>query len=238
LKNAHGRTGMLNQLSDSFLLVFAGLFPVVNPPAVGFIVLSLVPHATAAERTFLARIIALNSLAILLGSLLIGAYVLSFFGISIPVLRVAGGLVIAFAGWNLLHNPGATRSTPTEATPDAARKATLRAMAFYPLTLPVTVGPGSIAVAIALGTGRPRGQMQLVNVVGVLLALIALCGSIYLCVRFAAHAGKRLGPVGTEVLMRLLAFVLLCIGIQILWLGLDDLLRSVPLSLNVNSTAK
>ena len=225
---------MLNQLSDTFLLVFAGLFPVINPPAAGFIVLSMLPHATPGERAILARSIAINSLVILLGSLIMGAYVLSFFGISIPVLRVAGGLVIAFAGWNLLHNSfGDARSAPSEASPDAARKDTLRAMAFYPLTLPVTVGPGSIAVAIALGTGRPRGQVQIVNVVGVLLALVVLCGCIYLCVRFAGHVGKRLGPVGTEVMMRLLAFVLLCIGIQILWLGLDDLLESVPLSVSV-----
>jgi multiple antibiotic resistance protein len=221
---------MLYQLSDTFLLVFAGLFPVVNPPAAGFIVLSLVPHATASERALLARTIAINSLFILLGSILMGAYVLSFFGISIPVLRVAGGLVIAYAGWNLLHGSSdAARKPRARAAPEAARKATLSAMAFYPLTLPVTVGPGSIAVAIALGTGRPRGHVQIVNVIGVLLALVALCGGIYLCVRFAGHVGKRLGPVGTEVLMRLLAFVLLCIGIQILWLGLEDLLESVPL---------
>ncbi|WP_028203648.1 MarC family protein [Paraburkholderia nodosa] len=225
---------MLNQLSDTFLLVFAGLFPVLNPPAAGFIVLSMLPHATASERAFLARIIAINSLFILLGSLIMGAYVLSFFGISIPVLRVAGGLVIAFAGWNLLHkSPGGAEAAQSQAPPDSARQATLRATAFYPLTLPVTVGPGSIAVAIALGTGRPRGHVQLVNVVGVLLALIVLCGCIYLCVRFAGHVGKRLGPVGTEVLMRLLAFVLLCIGLQILWLGIEDLLESVPLSVSV-----
>ncbi|MEX3947392.1 MarC family protein [Paraburkholderia sp. EG287A] len=225
---------MLNQLSDTFLLVFAGLFPVINPPAAGFIVLSMLPHATASERAFLARIIAINSLFILLGALLMGAYVLSFFGISIPVLRVAGGLVIAFAGWNLLHkSPDGAEAAQSQAPPDSARQATLRAMAFYPLTLPVTVGPGSIAVAIALGTGRPRGHVQLVNVVGVLLALIVLCGCIYLCVRFAGHVGKRLGPVGTEVLMRLLAFVLLCIGLQILWLGIEDLLESVPLSVSV-----
>jgi multiple antibiotic resistance protein len=224
---------MLYQLSDTFLLVFAGLFPVMNPPAAGFIVLSIVPHATASERAFLARIIAINSLFILLGSLLMGAYVLSFFGISIPVLRVAGGLVIAYAGWNLLHaTPENARKAKAKAAPESARFATLRAMAFYPLTLPVTVGPGSIAVAIALGTGRPRGHVQLINVVGVLLALFVLCGCIYLCVRFAGHVGKRLGPVGTEVLMRLLAFVLLCIGLQILWLGLGDLLGSVAFSVS------
>lgn len=224
---------MLNQLSDTFLLVFAGLFPVLNPPAAGFIVLSMLPHATTSERAFLARIIAINSLFILLGALLMGAYVLSFFGISIPVLRVAGGLVIAFAGWNLLHkSPDGGEAAQSQAPPDSARQATLRSMAFYPLTLPVTVGPGSIAVAIALGTGRPRGHVQFVNVIGVLLALIVLCGCIYLCVRFAGHLGRLLGPVGTEVLMRLLAFVLLCIGLQILWLGVEDLLESVPFSVS------
>ncbi|QGZ57156.1 MarC family protein [Paraburkholderia acidiphila] len=225
---------MLSQLSDTFLLVFAGLFPVLNPPAAGFIVLSMLPHASASDRAFLARIIAINSLFILLGSLIMGAYVLSFFGISIPVLRVAGGLVIAFAGWNLLHKSSdGGDSSASQAPPDPVRRATLRATAFYPLTLPVTVGPGSIAVAIALGTGRPRGHVQLVNIVGVLLALIVLCGCIYLCVRFAGHVGRRLGPVGTEVLMRLLAFVLLCIGLQILWLGFEELLESAALSVSI-----
>ncbi|CAB3801009.1 hypothetical protein LMG28614_05294 [Paraburkholderia ultramafica] len=222
---------MLNQLVETTLLVVAGLFPVINPPAAGFIVLSLVPHATPAERAYLARAISINSLIILLASLLIGAYVLSFFGISIPVLRVAGGLVIAFAGWTLLHTPDdADRGTEPRMASDAARKATLGAKAFYPLTLPVTVGPGSIAVAIALGTGRPRTGISIINVIGVAVAMILLCGSIYLCVRFAGHVERLLGPIGTQVAMRLFAFVLFCIGIQIIWLGLDQLFESVRLS--------
>ncbi|WP_245254504.1 MarC family protein [Paraburkholderia sp. LEh10] len=94
---------MLNQFFETILLVVAGLFPVINPPAAGFIVLSLVPHATPTERAYLARSISLKSLIILLVSLSIGAHVLSFFGISLPALRVAGGMVIAFASWNLLH---------------------------------------------------------------------------------------------------------------------------------------
>ncbi|TDN57802.1 MarC family protein [Paraburkholderia sp. BL10I2N1] len=222
---------MLNQLADTILLVVAGLFPVVNPPAAGFIVLSLVPHATPEERAYLARAISINSLIILLVSLVIGAYVLSFFGISIPVLRVAGGLVIAFAGWTLLNKPAdADRGAEHRAVSDAARKATLQAKAFYPLTLPVTVGPGSIAVAIALGTGRPRAGISLVNVIGVAIAMVLLCGSIYVCVRFAVNVQRLLGPIGTLVAMRLFAFVLFCIGIQIIWLGLDDLLESVRLT--------
>src|ERR1700735_2576270 len=94
---------MLNQLPKTILLIVAGLFPIINPPATGFIVLSMVPHMTTAERAELAWRIAVNSFVILLVSLSIGAYVLSFFGISIPVLRVAGGMVVAMAGWKLLH---------------------------------------------------------------------------------------------------------------------------------------
>ncbi|MEM5340181.1 MarC family protein [Paraburkholderia azotifigens] len=221
---------MLNQFTETVLLVVAGLFPVINPPAAGFIVLSLVPRATAAERAYLARSISINSLIILIVSLSIGAYVLSFFGISLPALRVAGGMVIAYAGWNLLHaSPDADRGPEQRTASDATREATLRAKAFYPLTLPITVGPGSIAVAIALGTGRPRTGVPFVNLAGAAVGMAILWCSIYLCVRYAANVEKLLGPVGTEVAMRLFAFVLFCIGIQILWFGLDDLLETVPL---------
>ncbi|MGY6162341.1 MarC family protein [Paraburkholderia strydomiana] len=221
---------MLNQFVETVLLVVAGLFPVINPPAAGFMVLSLVPSTTSAERAYLARSISLNSLVILLVSLSVGAYVLSFFGISLPALRVAGGMVIAYAGWNLLHAPpGDEREAEQRTASDAAREATLRAKAFYPLTLPITVGPGSIAVAIALGTGRPRAGVPLVNLAGAAVGMAILWCSIYVCVRYAANVEKLLGPIGTEVAMRLFAFVLFCIGVQILWLGLDDLLESVPL---------
>ncbi|EUC12630.1 UNVERIFIED_ORG: multiple antibiotic resistance protein [Burkholderia sp. CF145] len=222
---------MLNQFTETVLLVVAGLFPVINPPAAGFIVLTLVPRATPAERAYLAWSISLNSLIILLVSLSIGAYLLSFFGISLPALRVAGGMVIAYAGWNLLHAPqDGDRETDQRITSDVTRETTLRAKAFYPLTLPITVGPGSMAVAIALGTGRPRTGIPLVNLAGAAVGMAILWCSIYVCVRYAANVEKLLGPVGTEVAMRLFAFVLFCIGIQILWLGLEDLLETVPLS--------
>jgi multiple antibiotic resistance protein len=221
---------MIYQLAETILLIVAGLFPIINPPAAGFIVLSMVPNATSAERAELARRISINSLCILLASLSVGAYVLSFFGISIPVLRVAGGLVIGYAGWNLLHESADDeRETEPKTASSAARSASLRAKAFYPLTLPITVGPGSIAVAIALGTGSPREGLSPVHIAGVAVALAILWVSIYLCVRFAANVEKLLGPVGTQVAMRLFAFVLFCIGVQIFWLGVSELFESLSL---------
>jgi multiple antibiotic resistance protein len=219
---------MLHELTKTVLLIVAALFPIINPPAAAFIILSMVPHATPAERAELARRIAINSFVILLASLSVGAYLLSFLGISIAVLRVAGGLIIAMAGWNLLQSSG---DDSGEAQPDAGTGGdpTLRIKAFYPFTLPVTVGPGSISVAIALGTGSPREGLQPVHFIGVGVALGLLCVSIYLCVRFAGYMERLLGPSGTQVAMRLFAFAIFCIGVQILWLGLSDLLNSLHL---------
>jgi multiple antibiotic resistance protein len=220
---------MLKEVTQTVLLIVTGLFPIINPPASALIVLSLMPHATPADLADLARRITVNSFAILLGSLLIGAYVLSFFGISIPVLRVAGGLVIGMAGWNLLQKPDEEDSgDETQALQVRKNESSLAAKAFYPLTLPLTVGPGSIAVAIALGTGSPREGPSVGHFVGVGAALVILCASIYICVRFAGDLERLLGAIGTQVAMRLFAFVIFCIGVQLFWFGVSDLLASVP----------
>lgn len=219
---------MLTEFTQTFLLLVTGLFPIINPPASALIVLSLMPNATAAERTDLAWRITTNSFAILVGSLLIGAYVLTFFGISIPVLRVAGGLVIGMAGWNLLQKPDDDDAGDEAHAVQAHRHpGSLASRAFYPLTLPLTVGPGSIAVAIALGTGSPSGGPSAGHFAGVAAALVVLCASIYICVRFSGEIERLLGAVGTQVAMRLFAFVIFCIGVQLFWIGLSDLLASV-----------
>ncbi|WP_250516126.1 MarC family protein [Caballeronia sp. INDeC2] len=220
---------MLNEFAKTVLVIVAGLFPIINPPATALVVLSMLPHIGDDDRAELARRICINSFAILLASLSIGAYVLSFFGISIPVLRVAGGLVVAMAGWSLLQAPDDDDSAETAPKPRSG--ASLRAKAFYPLTLPITVGPGAIAVAIALGTGSPRHGLQPVHLAGVGVGLVILCASIYVCVRFAGHLERLLGTAGTQVAMRLFAFVIFCIGVEILWLGLSELIASVHLTI-------
>ena len=221
---------MLHELTKTILILVAGLFPIINPPASAFIVLSLVPDATAGERADLARRITINSFVILLASLSVGAYVLSFFGISIPVLRVAGGIIIGTAGWRLLESSAEDeRERESRTAPDNVRAASLRAKAFYPLTLPITVGPGGIAVAIALGTGSPRAGLLPIHFAGVGAALAILSISIYVCVRFAGHVKDVLGTIGTQIAMRLFAFVIFCIGVQIFWLGLSELLTTAHL---------
>ena len=219
---------MLKDFTQTALLLITGLFPIINPIGSAFIVLSMVPDTTPAERTDLAWRITTNSFAILLVSLVMGAYVLTFFGISIPVLRVAGGMIIAVAGWNLLQKPDEDTESETVQRVDSSRHSgSLAAKTFYPLTLPLMVGPGSISVAIALGTSSPGKGLSPAHVAGVAAALVVLSASIYICMRFADTLERWLGAEGTKIVMRLFALVTFCIGMQLLWVGISGLIDSL-----------
>jgi multiple antibiotic resistance protein len=211
----------MNAFSNSFLLVYATLFPIVNPFGSAPIFLGLTEPCTVGQRNLLAARVAINSFFLLLGSLFIGSHVLEFFGISLPVVRVGGGLVVTAFGWKLLN---------AEPSPDASHGETGHAStipdSFYPLTMPLTVGPGSISIAITLGSQRPRviGLEQLALVGGAAVAgLLAISATIYLCYRYGQRLEEILGHGGTSVVVRLSAFIMLCIGIQILWSGWSDL---------------
>jgi multiple antibiotic resistance protein len=211
----------VNHVVNAFLLVYAGLFPIVNPIGGAPIFLGLTRECTAEERNSLALWVALNSFALLLGSMFVGSYVLEFFGITVPIVRVAGGLVVAATGWKLLQ-------TENRADGDrAGHRAVASTDAFYPLTMPITVGPGSMAVAITLGSQRPRGSLTEIALLGgaAIVGLIAISATIYACYRFAERTVGALGARGTNVLVRLSAFILLCIGIDILWSGCNALLQ-------------
>jgi multiple antibiotic resistance protein len=208
---------------DTILLVYAALFPIINPIGSAPLFLGLTQFSTQAQRNILARRVAFNSFFLLLGSLFVGSHVLSFFGIDLPVVRIGGGLVVTAFGWKLLNSE-------THPDGDAASKATGLPDAFYPLTMPLTVGPGSMSVAIALGSQRPKTAdlAHLALLGGAAVAgIVAIVLTIYLCYRFADVIVARLGSGGTNVLVRLSAFILLCIGIQIVWNGYSELM-SLP----------
>ncbi|WP_206858702.1 MarC family protein [Lysobacter changpingensis] len=223
---------MWNDFAHAFLVVFTGLLPVINPPSTALVVLSLVPDASDKQRAGLAARIAFYGVVLLTVSIWVGAYVLAFFGISIPVLRVAGGLVVAAAGWKLLQAPARVDHTAAaavghanvDAVPDAHGDASLADQAFFPLTLPITVGPGSIAVAIALGTSSPGDGLRATHIVAVACAIALLGACIYVCVRYAGALSRMLGGTGTQITVRLMAFVIFCIGVEITWLGVSELL--------------
>jgi multiple antibiotic resistance protein len=210
-----------NDIANPFLLVYAGLFPIVNPIGGAPIFLGLTRHYCAEhERKRLALQVTINSFFLLLGSLLFGSYVLEFFGITLPIVRIAGGLVVTATGWNLLQ----AQDDGDDA--ESVHKPVQPNEAFYPLTMPLTVGPGSIAVAITLGSQRPKAAnlTELAFLGGAAVAgLVAIAATIYLCYRFAEQTVGALGQSGTDVLVRLSAFILLCIGIEIIWNGYSAL---------------
>ena len=217
----------MNDLVNAFLLVYAGLFPIVNPIGGAPIFLGLTRHCSLEERHALAGRVALNGFLLLLGSLFIGSHVLEFFGITLPVVRVAGGLVVTSFAWKLLHWGDESEAPPSAAAGGAPTKPP---DAFYPLTLPLTIGPGSIAVAITLGSQRPSpaGDLAHLALIGAaaVAGLIAISATVFVCYRFAETLVARLGESGTNVLVRLSAFILLCIGIEIIWSGYSALAGS------------
>jgi multiple antibiotic resistance protein len=203
------------------LLVFAALFPIVNPVGMAPIFAAMtLPYGSDIRRTMAIRI-AGNGLALLVASLFIGSYILEFFGISIAAVQLGGGLVVTVSGWHILNSHTDVAARQSDAPKDSSA---ILSKAFYPLTLPLTVGPGSIAVAITLGSNaHSETHLQLIlTSLASVLGSILIAVSIYLSYRYADKLEELLGATGTSVLIRLSAFIVLCIGIQIMFNGLES----------------
>ena len=215
----------MNSVLSAFLLTFAGLFPIVNPIEAAPFFLGLTAGMSSAERTVLARKTAINGFALLLGSMVLGPWLLEFFGVELPVMRIAGGLVVTALGWKLLSQESWS-DHGSGVQPGVERKVG----SFYPLTMPLTVGPGSMSVAITIGSRKPATESHLTDMalhaVGALAGVVAIAITIYIAYRFAERFARVLGATGLEVLVRLSAFILMCIGIEIVWNGYSALIAT------------
>jgi multiple antibiotic resistance protein len=215
---------MLADVITTFVAVFAALLPIVNPLGDGPLFLNMVQGCSEEVRKKLARSVSINSFFLLFGAMLIGPELLLFFGISLPALKLAGGAVVIAVGWNLLNQQGSSDHNTNSST--GITDATASSSAFFPLTMPLTVGPGSIATAISLAAAAKDGKdfhwlAELPAVIGATLALLALSLVVYLVYRESSGIQRILGTNGTNVLMRLFAFILLAIGVQIFLGGLN-----------------
>jgi multiple antibiotic resistance protein len=216
----------LSELTSNTLLVIGALFPIVNPLGNTPIFLTLTRGLSGQGRTKLAWAIAVNGLVLMVASIFIGTHILGFFGISLPVVQVGGGLVVVSTGWALLRHSDEEDATEDPKKP--CNEANYMRQAFYPLTLPLTVGPGSIAVAITVGANRTEGsEWRWPLIVGLLIGAVVIAVSIYLSYRFAERIAAALGDAAMNVVIRLSSFILVCIGVQITWNGVSTLLRSV-----------
>ena len=205
---------------QSFLLAFSALFSIVNPIGSGLIFSQVTAERSHAERLTLARWIAIYSVLIMLGALWFGAYILNFFGVSLAALRIAGGFVVASAAWGLLNQPEQNEQKKQE---QASHAEGLADAAFFPLTMPFTTGPGTIAVAIAIGSNLPAGRAEFWPfIVGMSAAAVVVAGIVLVAYSFADRLVGWLGPQQARVVTRLSAFLLLCVGVQIALNGITD----------------
>lgn len=208
----------------ALLLAFPALFSIVNPIAGAFIFREATADRTHGERVKLARRVGLYSLLVMLVALWAGSYVLALFGVTIAALRIAGGIVLALFAWELLGAPEKREGRKQEQAADAG-PAVAEDVAFFPLTLPFTTGPGTIAVAVALGAGHPGiGGTWAGFYAGTGLAAAAMAGAIWLTYANADRLSDLLGRTGSKTVTRLSAFMLFCIGVQMLITGVEDVL--------------
>jgi multiple antibiotic resistance protein len=213
----------------TFLLAFGALFSIVNPLSGAFIFFGATRGVEAKMRSQVSRWVSIYAFCIVAASLYIGAYVLSFFGITIPVLRVAGGIIVAMSGWRMLNEPDATEQRRAQTPNPKSIAVPPSRLAFYPLTMPLTTGPGTISVAISIGAGRPSGfgAPLLEFFIETLAAAVLLVALVYLFYRNAGRLADLVGPTGTTIVVRLSAFLLFCIGIQVCWNGAAELLGTL-----------
>jgi multiple antibiotic resistance protein len=213
-----------------FVIGFSALLPLVNPLGSALIFLGLVGAAPVDVYRALARKIAINTIIFFAVIELIGSTLLAFFGISLPIMQVSGGIVIAMIGWSLLNQKDSTPSPEkTEAAAPAVTPAeidSLQQKAFYPFTFPITAGPGCIVVMLTLSVHatEPNITDTILARVGLFIAAITLSALIYLCYAYAPRITRAISPSTAHGILRVVAFILLCIGVQIAWNGLSALL--------------
>lgn len=201
-------------------LVPMTLLPIINPLTAAPVFAATAGHnRTVAKR--LARQVAINAWFVIVVSLLVGNVVLDLFGISLPIVRIGGGLLVAATAWRMLASNAsdqvqAAAAESASALPDVE----IMRRSFFPITFPLTTGPGTIAASIALGSQIPSSPVMFVAGAGIAaLGAAATALVLYLVFANSARVLAKLGEIGTLVMMRLLAFMLLCIGIQFIWDG-------------------
>jgi len=209
-----------------FPIAFSALFPIINPLGSAIIFLGLVGPTDAVVYKRLARQIAIRTAVFLVAVDLAGELILTFFGISLPVIQVAGGLVLASMGWQLLNKPDAA-TVPQEAVRPPNSLETLDSKAFYPFTFPLTAGPGTVVVTLTLAAHaeRPTSLVSIFSQLGLVLAIVVLCIMVYYAYAYAPAISRKINPQTAHGILRIIAFILLAIGVQIFWRGAAMLLQ-------------
>lgn len=218
----------IKDFTDFILGSLAALFPVMDP--IGSVPIFLVLTAGVPEslRRSYAKRIAINVILMLIGFLLVGGGILRFFGISLEVVRIAGGIVVFHAAWNTMNAESKMSELDSEDATDRAGHH--KDISFMPMTIPLLAGPGSIAVTLGLAAEASRGA-QVAKTAGNLAAVamaIAIIGLIiYIALRSSTLLLKLLGASGINALSRILGLFVMAIGVQLILNGFGDWIESL-----------
>ncbi|RBQ04275.1 MarC family protein [Pedobacter miscanthi] len=217
----------------SFLnLVFIGiiaLFPVVNPIGSAFITSPYFSGLSRAEKRRAVGKITLYAFLICSVSLFAGHWILALFGISIPVIQLAGGIMICKMGWEFLSSDQKTADSSqvmdTEQPSSGYRH--IAGKLFYPITFPVTTGAGTISVLFTLSAhsesvSRPDYYL---NMVAILVSVLVMCLLIYIFYLNTKSIIHFLGTNGENIVNRISAFLIFCVGLQIATTGIKVLFK-------------
>jgi multiple antibiotic resistance protein len=214
----------LRQFLGAILLVVGAILPIVNPVGSAPMFLAMTHGADSDTRRTLAARVAINSFLLLLGSLIFGNFVLRMFGLSVPVVQLAGGLVLCAMGWKILGE-----DSPVPSPDSVPQDSFAITRAFYPLTLPLTVDPGAISVAVTIGANHSSSIARvLIAILGAIAGVAIISVSVWLTYRYAERVARWLGHTRLAAVLRLSAFIVLCIGVQIAWNGARALLEELP----------
>jgi multiple antibiotic resistance protein len=218
---------------NSFLIAFSVLLPLINPLGSALVFLGLAGEAPPQLYRTLSRKIAINNIIFLAVIELLGATILNFFGISLPIVQFSGGIVIAAMGWSVLNERDANASSRNKQEESDARNESrtrdLEQKAFYPFTFPITSGPGTLVGLLTLTAhiSEPDITRNVLAHAGVFLAIVALSVLVYFCYAYAPKITKAIPANTAHGILRVVAFILLCIGVQIAWNGLAQLLAKI-----------
>jgi multiple antibiotic resistance protein len=205
--------------------------PLINPLETALVFLELVGDAPPRIYRSLVRRIAINNIIFLVIIELLGAAILDFFGISLPIVQLSDGIVIAAMGWSVLNERGASEDSrdkqqETEVLSETQTR-NLEQKTFYPFTFPLTSGPGTLVAVLTITahiSHRVISRDILANI-GVFLAVFVLSVLVYFCYAYATRISKTISPATAHGILRVIAFILLYIGVQIAWNGLALCLR-------------
>jgi multiple antibiotic resistance protein len=202
--------------------IFLALFPVVNPIGTALILSGMTTGTDPTVWKAMSRKIAAYSFLVLTSFYVFGSLILQLFGITIPIVQVSGGIVLAVMGWQMLNGSSGDSGSADGRPHDTGTSIVVKS--FYPYTFPITVGPGGLAVAMTFGAHVQRHtSMGLAERVGGVIGIFAMCATVYLCFANLQYINKKIPPAAVKAISKMLAFFVICIGVQILWEGIRAL---------------